>query len=332
MKRLNETANQHYVSQVEQRLNSINPNAARANQRIYAFSLVDRESYAVALDSAHGQLIRKNLAIHDLFSFDVIGSNERLNFEASFQQYEAEMASNTASLLQKLESGSGDVKKEMLEIFISRFLNFLRNPYSIKKVLNSIGHVLNFHPTDPVIQAEYKAVLNGQKPHQAHLCSQLDISPAEYQMWLSALFMMFMRPAPTEPNFIESLVKGMFETPAGFPMVCVYRYTGEHSDKRCVLSDRGYSTPLPEPHGSFGFNLSANAFILYLFSSIEHLRLPYVPRPDVLELYKKQQKTVRVVPFVNDLPALERYNQNAIYQCHHAIYCSSRSIHGATVR
>ncbi|HEY5212183.1 MAG TPA: hypothetical protein VIJ38_04095 [Acidobacteriaceae bacterium] len=33
----NETANQHYVSQVEQRLNALNPDATAANQRIYFF-------------------------------------------------------------------------------------------------------------------------------------------------------------------------------------------------------------------------------------------------------------------------------------------------------
>jgi len=196
------------------------------------------------------------------FSFDVIGNKKRFNFETSFQQYEADMEINTLSLLRKLDNGSGDLKKEILEIFVSKFMNFLRNPYSVKKVLNTIGDVLNFHPTDATLLAEYKAVVSGQKPHQIYLCSQLQISPAEYQMWLSALFMMFMRPAPTEPNFMESTVKGIFETPAGFPMVCVYRYSGEHSDKRCVLSDRGYSSPLAEPYTSFSFNLSSTAFII----------------------------------------------------------------------
>jgi hypothetical protein len=327
----NATANQHYVSQVEQRLNSSNPNASLPNRRIYSFSLVVRESFAVALDSTQGQLISKNLALRDLFSFDVIGDKKRLNFEKSFHQYEADMEMNTVSLLRKLDDGSGDLKKEILEIFVAKFMNFLRNPYSVKKVLNSIGSILNFHPTDPALLAEYNAVLAGRKPHQAFLCSQLGISTEEYQMWLSALFMMFMKPAPTEPNFMESTVKGIFETPSGFPMVCVYRYSGEHSDKRCLISDRGYSSPLPEPHTSFSFNLASNAFIVYLFASIEHLELPYVPHPDVLELYRKQKKNVRVVLYVNDLAALARYNQNTIYQCHHAVYSSSRSIYGGNL-
>ena len=326
----NTTANQHYVSQVEQRLNALNPNASIANRRIFSFSLVDRERFALSLDSEQGRLISKNLVLRDLFSFDVV-ANQRLNFETRFQQYEAEMEINTSALLQKLDSRNNDLKKEILEIFVSKFMNFLRNPYSIEKVLNTVGGITDFYPTDPELLAEYNAVLRGRKPQQEYLCSQLNISSDDYQRWLAALFMMFMRHAPSEPNFMESTIKALFETPADFPMVLVYRYTAEHADKTCVLSDRGFSSPLPEPHTSLSFNLTSTAFITYLFGSIDHIKLPYTPRPDVLELFKKQQKTVRVTPFVNDLAALERYNQNAVYQCHHAVYSASRQIYGAKV-
>jgi hypothetical protein len=86
----NDTANQHYVSQAEQRLNSLNPHAALRNRRIYSFTLVDREALALSLDSSQGRLISKNLASRDLFSFDVIRDNtSRFKFETLFQQYEA---------------------------------------------------------------------------------------------------------------------------------------------------------------------------------------------------------------------------------------------------
>jgi hypothetical protein len=329
----NNTANQHYVSQVEQRLNSLNPNANRPNQRIYSFTVADRETFTLSLDSLRGRSISQSLVLRDLFSFDVIrDSASRFNFEAFFQQYEADMESNSVALLQKLEHGSGDLKKEILEIFVMKFMNFLRNPYSVKKVLNTIGSVLRFRPTDPELLAQYNAVLAGRKPHQTHLCAQLDITPTQYEMWLSALFMMLVRLAPNEINLMESIIKQVFERPSGFPMVCVYRYSGEHADKRCLLSDRGYATPLPqESHLSFSFNLSATAFIVYLFADIENLNLPDVPSK-VIDLYRTERKDVRVVPFTNDLAALARYNQNVVYQCHHAVYSSSRLVYGATLR
>ncbi len=211
-------------------------------------------------------------------------------------------------------------------------MNFLRNPYSVRKVLDTIGNVLRFRPTDPELLAQYNAVLAGRKPHQAHLCAQLEISTEQYQSWLSALFMMLMRPAPNEVNFMESVVKQIFEKPSGFPMVCVYRYCGEHADKRCLLSDRGYATPLPpESHLSFSFNLSSAAYIVYIFASTEELNLSCVP-PRVIDLYRTEQKNVRVAAFTNDLAALVRYNQNVVYQCHHAVYSSSQFVYGVTLK
>jgi hypothetical protein len=330
----NDTANQHYVSQVEQRLNSLNPNASQLNQRIYSFTLTERETFTLSLDSTRGRSISKNLVLRDLFSFDVIrGKASRLNFEALFQRYEADMESNSVALLRELEQGSRDLKKEILEIFIAKFMNFLRNPYSVRKVLNTIGNVLHFHPTDPELLAQYNAVLAGRKPHQAHLCAQLDISPEQYQMWLSALFMMLVRPDPNDVNLMESIVKLIFEQPSGFPMVCVYQYSGEHSDKRCLLSDRGYATPLPhEPHLSFSFNLCSTAFIVYVFALIEKVSLPNVPPPSVIDFYLSQHKDVRVLSFTNDLAALARYNQNVVYQCHHAVYSSSPLPYGVALK
>lgn len=329
----NETTNQHYISRVEQQLNAMNPDAVQRNQRIYSFTLLDREDYKLSLDSPKGRLISKNLSFRDLFSFEVLpGGRSRFNFEALFHQYEAGMKENTLSLLRILELGHGDIKKEILEIFVAKFMNFLRNPYSVEKVLNTIGVVLPFQPTDPELLLQYRAILDGSKPHESRLCVQFGIAPDQYRQWLTTLFLMFMRPMPGQPNLVENAVREMFERPSGFPMVCIFRYAGEHADKRCLISDRGFSNPLPqEMHLSFSFNLCANAFIVYFFGQIENMQLPFQPPPDVIELYKTQRKNIRVIPFVNDLNALARYNRNVIYQCHHSVYCSAKQIHGVTI-
>lgn len=84
MQQVNSTKQQHFLSQAEQRLNALNPAASAANQRIFSFSLVDREGYLVHLETPSGRRVSSNLLLHDLFSFDVIGRGEpRLNFEAA---------------------------------------------------------------------------------------------------------------------------------------------------------------------------------------------------------------------------------------------------------
>ena len=83
----NDTRNQHFVTQGEQRLNALNPQADPSNLRIYSFEVVDRENYILALESPNGRPIGSNLSLFDLFSFDVPGDSRlRLNFESAVPQ------------------------------------------------------------------------------------------------------------------------------------------------------------------------------------------------------------------------------------------------------
>ncbi|HWX55529.1 MAG TPA: hypothetical protein VN176_13140 [Verrucomicrobiae bacterium] len=58
----------------------------------------------------------------------------------------------------------------------------------------------------------------------------------------------------------------------------------------------------------------------------------YEPPSRVLELYRTQQKNVRVALFTNDLAALAWCNQNVVYQCHRAVYSSSRLVYGVILK
>jgi hypothetical protein len=127
----------------------LNPQVADRNLRIYSFRLVDRQRYSIALESANGRPIGSNLSLFDLFSFDVPGDTQlRRNFESLFQKYEAHIEAHTKSLLAKLNAGSRDIKAEIIDLFAAKLLNFVRNPFSIVKVLNSFPGVASYDPTD----------------------------------------------------------------------------------------------------------------------------------------------------------------------------------------
>src|ERR1700684_876121 len=146
----NNTRNQHFVTQGEQRLNALNPQADPSNMRIYSFTVVDRENYTLALESPNGTLIRKSLSLDDIFSFDVLGGSQlRLNFEALFHKYEGHIETHTQNLLAKLNAGGRDIKAEVIDLFAAKLLNFVRNPFSIVKVLNSFPGFARYDPTDP---------------------------------------------------------------------------------------------------------------------------------------------------------------------------------------
>jgi len=189
----NDTCNQHFLTRVEQKLNAINPRAGPRKQRIYSFEVVNRENYGLALESQNGRSIGGNLSLFDLFSFDVPrGSSLRLNFESPFHKYEAHIEAHTKSLLAKLNARSGDIKAEIIDLFGAKLLNFVRNPFSIVKVLNSFPGVASYDPTDPALLADYRRIVSGRKPHQAHLCAQLGISDTQYLEWLRLLFMLLV--------------------------------------------------------------------------------------------------------------------------------------------
>jgi len=330
MASVNNTKNQHFLSQIEQRLNAINPEALPSNQKIYSFTLRDRENYVVDLDDKQGKSIASNLLLYDLFSFDVINKKTRMNFETLFQQYEADIKENTESLLKKLAAGDANIKAEVLNIFAAKFLNFIRNPYSVIKMLNNVSVIGNFKPTQPDMLQMFNAIISGKKPQQKYLCLRLGISDSEYEDWLLALFMLLTRFEDGQMNILEHAVKNLFEDPSCYIMVNVYRYIDEHSDKRCLLSDRGYSTPLSHcSHLALDFNLHESAFIQYIFYRLDEIA-PMAIAPSILEIYKKQPKTVELKLLNNDLEALSRYNRHVLYQCHNNVYSSSRAIFGLT--
>ena len=321
----NDTKNQHFLSQVEQRLNSINPNAREENQKIFSFNILDRESYLLKLESDKGTKISKSLAINDLFSFDVINKSPyRFNFEDIFNQYERNIKINTMNLLNKLPDVQSNIKPEVLNLFISKFLNFVRNPFSIKKVLNSFPELASFKPTSVVDLNYYEKIITGRKPQQLFLCNQLNISEKDYQDWLTIIFMLLTRHEENKPNLIELVIKELFENPDSYIMVLIYCYE-KHT---CLLSDRGYSIPVPETdHMAFDFNLNSNTFIRYFFGDINKLAPSGYNKVHVDD-FKSSPKSITVRYFENELKILEQYNRNVVYQSYKTVFNSSRKCYG----
>lgn len=319
------TKNQHFVSQVEQRLNSLNPLAKEGNQRIYSFSLQNRESHAIHLDSDKGAKISNTLILNNIFSFEVLKKEvARYNFEKLFHQYEVSIRENTNSLLSKLPNAGVDIKSEILNIFISKFLNFVRNPYSIKKVLNTFPRLSGIKPTDPVHYKNFERVLNGRKPQQKYLCNKLGVTEDDYIKWLSVIFLLLVPFEEEQPNFLDKVVRSLYEDQDLLVMIYIYTY----DDKTCLLSDRGYSIPLPEnKYMAWDFNLYSNGFIRYIFGNID-LFIPQNVPVTFVERVKSVQKSITVHSITNDLNALKEYNKNVVYQCKKSVFNSSSECYG----
>jgi len=322
----NDTRNQHFLTRGEQRLNALNPQATPANLRIYSFKVVDRDNYTLALENPSGRPIGTNLSLFDLFSFDVPGDSRlRLNFESLFHKYEGYIEAHTKTLLAKLNTRSGDIKAEIIDLFASKLLNFVRNPFCITKVLNTFPGIANHTPTDPALLADYHRIVTGRKPHQAHLCRQLGISDAQYNEWLRLLFMLLAPMAEGQPNFFEQIIKGLMEN----RKMNVAAFVCEYDDAGCLLSDRGFSQPIEDgPHMAFSFNLCSTAFVHYFFSDpavlLQGKASPEFLANALAAHESLPQAQISVTHVRNNLDVLACYNMRVVEQCYERVYCSMK--------
>lgn len=320
---LSDTKYQHFVSRAELRLNSINPEANNENQRIYSFEVVDRESFRSNLSSHRGSKIDGSLSIFDLFSFDVLDKSNRFNFENIFNKYEGEIKLDTESLLDKISLKSNDIIEEILNLYVAKYLNFLRNPYSIDKVLNTFPVLQKLKPNIEPFKGNFERLLAGNRPQQDYLCSKLGITSYQYVNWLATLFMLLSEFRSGEANFMEEVIRNTYEDTNNVIFVMIYTY----KNHTCVISDRGYTIPIPDgKHMAFDFNLNRNSFIRYTFNDLESL-IPKDTPQNIIDLYKKK-KEIRVDHFEDDMVELEAYNQRTLYQCHNKIYSSSVENYG----
>ena len=323
----NETRNQHFVPQVEQKLNASNPESTSGKFRIYSFRIIDREAYRIELEALRGRPIASTLSMLDLFSFDVPGGGPlRMNLEALFQKYEANVAIHTKGLIEKLAAGSADIKTELIDLFAAKLLNFVRNPFCIQKVLNSFPGVGQYEPTDPELLAVSRRIINGQKPHQAYLCRQLDVSQETYVEWLRLIFVLLMQTGDDRPNLFEGMIKGLFEARDTQAAAFVWTY----DQGVCLLSDRSYCQPIPDgAHMAMSFNLCSSAFVDYIFADaatlVEGRAAPAFVAHAFAAWRQRPQATINVTVTKNNRPMLARYNRRVVEQARERVYCAAKT-------
>jgi hypothetical protein len=313
--------NQHFISQAEQRLNSMNPSAHPRNQKIFNYSVIDRDSFSIKLVNPKGEKIGNNLSYLDLYSFERIDDKTRENFENLFVPYEANITNITKTIIIKMNNNQLPSKEELKMIYGSKMLNFLRNPLSIAKAMNTFGKAAEFRPTDDFGRETYDKIINGRKPHQKHLCERLGISDANYIKWLRMIFMMLFRFPGWETNMFDSYINNAFEDITSLKVVTICTYADNRVN--CLLSDRGYSTiKNEETEFTIEFNLSSSAHIGFSFFDIK--ACSFLPEHiKSIPLYKSYLGNLQIIPYKNNLTLLKNYNSRAIYQCFNCVLSSS---------
>jgi hypothetical protein len=257
---LNPTKNQHYISQAEQRLNAIDPSSPK---RIFALAVIDRDKHILQARDPRGSSIEKSLSYHDLFSLDVISPNVRNNLEDLFQRYEKDVSAHSQALLAKLDVGNADLKKEVINLFCAKLMNFQRNPFCIRKALNTFGSVASYHFTDRALATELAAAIKGSRPQRDGVCAQFNIASDEYDRWLKVLFLLLTK-APLH------LAASPCRQAQNHKSLLHQRVLQRVSDGRFVFADK-------DPHTSYSLRLP---ICVPLVASSTSGYLPLASHPD----------------------------------------------------
>ena len=279
----NETRNQHYVSQVEQKLNCIDASISRKKRRIYQFESLDRESQEYKLSDENGVKIEKNLSFDDLYSLEVFDNATRDNFEQFFCRLESQIELLTEEIL-----ASEQLDKDiLLTLFNAKLMNVIRNPYCIKATINTYSLLLGYVPTDKYLR-KYFNKINSMSPC-ADLLSKFNITEDEYKKWLTIIFYMVVPIKLNNEkylNFATEIIKNIFDP----TKMHLYIALATHEREICLLSDRAhvdFSQALPGNSFGYEFNLTKNAFIHFTFAEndLENLsKLADIPESLIIKM------------------------------------------------
>jgi hypothetical protein len=326
---INRTINQHYISQSEQRLNAINPNANSRKQKIYQFKIENRDLWEVSLVSHSGVKIANNLSDTDLYSYHLLNDGDRENFEALFDRYESKIDFYTKELLSKVEKKNTDISIELREIFISKFMSLLRNPHNIKLTLNIFDRIVNCFPTEPSLNKVFDNVENGYKPQIKILAGKYSVTEEEYRNWLKVLYLSLAVKDDNNANILESIANGFFTDPANMITVFLSIYSDASS---VLISDRGYSQLDNNPNNIyFDFNLTSEAFASFIFVNMD-LSAPsfFGGNEDlasrVATNFKKIPQHISLNLLIDNQEVLTAYNSRVIFQSKEFVYCKYKDI------
>lgn len=327
----NETRNQHFISQVEQRSNCIDENRPKKRQRIYKFEIADRENHVVRLTDTTGIKIKTNLSFDDLFSFDVKGSRLRKNLEDFFQRFETDLVQATDLLISesKLNSGGYVLKDAAERVYKAKFMGWIRNPYLISRTIDMFEGLNGMHPTDPHLLAHFSDIRAGTKPHLAGICAMFGVTSEQYFKWLEILFLALMTPPGAAKSILESAIEKLIESEGNMCHLILATFD-DIPGYRVSLPDTSYLQGTDNPnHNMFLFNLGRSAFAVFNVVDLSKQTLVDIP-PRMMEQVGSYNISFSAQYHHHDLRLLERFNKLAAYQAHSHIFCADPNIFGVT--
>lgn len=326
----NNTRNQHYISQCEQKFNSINPENGKSQRKIYSFSIKNSESFDLILDDPFGTNIENNLSSKDLYTFEKLDSENRYNFELFFRKYEDRLHNLTVSLIKKTREGiEAYISDELREIFALKLLNSFRNPYRIKATLEIIGVLSKHRPVDESSNNIYQKIEQNRNDYSKSIAEEFGVNEDEYIQWIKSLFILLCLDIKENKNILDLLIENVFTSKQ--IRVAIDYYADKNSENYVVLPDTGYVKICPNPTSLiYQFNLSANILLSYIIQEVNMTEFAQsevnMPIGDIQKIIS-QITNIHYQTRINNLETLSEFNKLAISQSHSKVFCKGKTIY-----
>ena len=237
------------------------------------------------------------------------------------------------------EESIGDTLKE---IWILKFLNIWRNPWSVKKFLNTFKEVQKYYPTDHELLALYQKIEGLKQSDVLADIEAFGISLSEYKAWLKGLFLLLM-PNTRGPqgNIIEQLAHNLLTNESHFRAIELHTLSSDFHG-RFLLSDRGYfySSEPDADHLILNFNITDRLAMKYMLVEPSRiLRDVAAQHPEVenfdSEVIRRSQaefaKSIQLRHVNNNEEQVKWFNRATIFQARSYVFCSQKDVLGATV-
>lgn len=297
---INNKRNHHYISQAEQRLNALDENP----NKIYKFK---KTGSSVVMVGTKAVGIINNLSAKNLFTFSNSENGENYNFEDIFSRYENNITLLNRTFNEKMSINDENLNKEIYEIFSSKFMNIIRNPYSARLVVEMFSDLEKFIPSSEDINFINEKIMNFGNNNKDILCQNFGFSEDNYKKWLRIIFLtlgLYKHENGSTP--LDYLIKQEFlNTRNTVVKINVYKYDNE----RCLISDKGFCELKAEQGFNLTFNIDKKCLVSFTFVSGNGETV--------------DEKDSEFVIHNNDIDALKNYNSACIEQCHEHIFCSS---------
>ncbi len=314
---INQTVNQHYLSQVEQRLNSIRTRDGKETDEIYQFEVLDRENFK--LSEPKKVKIAKTLSFNDLYTF-AFDKPKRENLEKLFQDYEKRFQGHVAALEQLTREGRGnDAADVLLDVFCFKMLNFLRNPHCIEKTLNTIGSCADYKINEDAYGRAYEKIDCLDAAYCQRICNEFQVNEKQYKRWLKSLLFILYKLSDGS-NYLESSMQDLFLDKKN--LLGIFVFTIDDDSEAFLLSDRSFTdTGAKGDRLSLNFNIRHNLLISYSF-----IPSSFVDGVSIQNYMEKNKKFIQINIRQAPLEILSLMNRLAIYQAKRFVYCAKEKI------